>query len=244
MKECSNLYCGIIVLILIPALFLCRSIKLKEKLMHLALLSALILSFNLNVLDFIWHGFHYPNQVPYRFSFVYIFLVLSISYEACKRIHEFTGKQVGMISMCIFGIIVVSRKFNSPSIEYTTLYSSMIAVALHAVALTIDKSCKTRNPILLKSLTIFLVIIAEITANTIITTINIDIIEGYSSREGYSSGKEVAEIRKWVSDIKKEDEGFYRMEIIPPKTTNDPFLYNYQGLSIFVHFTGEDSQNV
>ena len=226
-----NLYCGIVVLILIPIYFLCKSIPLKEKLWNLALLLVLILSFNINMLNFIWHGFHYPNQLPYRFSFVYIFLVLSMSYEGFRKLNEFTGKEIGNICFSVLGVILISQKFDNLSIEFITIYISAAFIILYAVALTIDRSCNIRPSC--KTLIVFLVLTAEITTNTIVTIIKIDSTEVYSSRNNYASGKEVTQIRDQLSDIALTDKGFYRLEILPPQTTNDPALYNYPGLSIF-----------
>jgi uncharacterized membrane protein YfhO len=226
-----NLYCGIVVLILLPMYFLSKSIPLREKLWNLALLLILTLSFNINALNFIWHGFHYPNQLPYRFSFVYIFLVLSMSYEAFKRLQEFTGKQIGNICLYVLAIILISQKFDNLSIGFHTIYISAAFIILYAVALTIDRSYAMRPSC--KTLIVFLVLTAEILTNTIVTTIKIDSTEGYSNRNNYVSGTEVTEIRHQLSSIAEKDKGFYRLEIVPPKTTNDPALYNYPGLSIF-----------
>lgn len=226
-----NLYCGIVVLILLPIYFLSKSIPLKEKLWNLALLLVLTLSFNINILNFIWHGFHYPNQLPYRFSFVYIFLVLSMSYEAFKKLNEFTGKQIGTICLSILGVILISQKFDNLSIGFHTIYISAAFIILYAVALTIDRSCNIRPS--LKILIVFLVLTAEITTNTIVTIIKIDSTESYSSRNSYASGSEVTQIRDQISSIAKNDKNFYRLEILPSQTTNDPALYNYRGLSIF-----------
>jgi len=226
-----NLYCGIVVLILLPIYFLCKSIPLKEKLWNLALLLVLTLSFNINALNFIWHGFHYPNQLPYRFSFVYIFLVLSMSYEAFKRLSEFTGKQIGNICLSIVGVILISQKFDNLSIGFHTIYISVAFIILYAVALTIGRSCNIQPSF--KTLIVFLVLTAEITTNTIATIAKIDSTEGYSSRDSYASGREASQIRDQLSTIAEKDKGFYRLEILPSKTTNDPALYNYPGLSIF-----------
>lgn len=42
----------------------------------------LLISLNNNVLNFIWHGFHYPNQLPFRNSFVLIFLFCVMALTA------------------------------------------------------------------------------------------------------------------------------------------------------------------
>jgi uncharacterized membrane protein YfhO len=224
-----NLYSGIVVLILLPVYFLCRSIPLKEKLCNLAVLFVLILSFNMNMLNFIWHGFHYPNQIPHRFAFVYVFLVLSMSYEAFKKLDEFSGKQIGNICLWVLGVILISQKFDDLSIDFHTVYISAIFIILYAVALTRDR-CNNTRPL---SKSLILVVALELTTNTIITSIKIGSIEGYAIRDSYASGKEVTQIRNQISSIADEDKGFYRLEILPSKTTNDPALYNYPGLSIF-----------
>lgn len=227
-----NLYSGIVVLILVPVYFLSRSLSLKEKLWHLALLAVLIVSFNMDILNFIWHGFHFPNQIPYRFSFVYTFLVLSMSYGAFNKLREFGGKQIGAVCLVVLGLVIVSQKFEDLSVDHLTVYISVVFIVLYAAALTIDRSYNIRP--FLKSLFFVLVVIAEMSTNTALTIYKIDCIESYAGRDGYAAGKEAGQIYRHVSAIKEtEGNGFYRMEILPPKTVNDPFLYNYPGLTIF-----------
>ena len=217
-----NMYCGIVVLILLPIYFLCKSIPLKEKLWNLFLLVVLTLSFNINILNFIWHGFHYPNQLPYRFSFVYIFLVLTMSYEAFKKLHEFSGKQIGAICLSILGVILISQKFDDLSIEFLTVYLSAAFIILYAVALTIDRSYNIKP--FLKTLILFLAVTAEMITNTVATSVKIDSNLAYSGRDNYASGGEVSQIRHQLSSIAGEDKSFYRLEILPSKTANDPAL--------------------
>lgn len=226
-----NLYCGILVLILIPVYFMSKTISLKEKLWHFALLLLLMVSFNMDILNFIWHGFHFPNQIPYRFSFVYIFLVLSMSYPAFTRLNEFTGKQIGALCMAVIGLVVLSQKFDDIKLDPVTMYVSILCVALYAAAFTLDRSMTV--PPFARSLFILLVIVAEMITNTALTVDKIDTAEGYLNREGYASGKEPVMIRRQLAEIAARDKSFYRTEILPPKTTNDGFLYNYRGFSIF-----------
>lgn len=226
-----NLYCGIVVLILIPVYFLCKGICLKEKLWHLALLLILIASFNINMPNFIWDGFHYPNQILYRYSFVYIFLILSMSYEAYKRLHELSDKEIGIICLSVLGLILVSQKFDDLSLDYLTIYISVISIILYAVVFAVNRYNNIKP--VYKVLLLIIVVAAEILINAIIIDNVINSKEGYMTRDGYSSGKEIDQVRDKISEIAKEDTSFYRIGILPPKTTNDPFLYNYRGVSLF-----------
>ena len=84
-----NLYCGFSVLILGIYYFCCRKIKLREKLYHLFLLVFFLLSFIFRVLDYAWHGFHFPNMLPYRFSFLFSFVLLGMAYRAYQHMRSF-----------------------------------------------------------------------------------------------------------------------------------------------------------
>lgn len=83
-----NVYCGMAALILVPLYLFVKSIPLREKITYTGLLGILYLSFNINILNYIWHGFHYPNDLPYRFSFMYCFILLTMAYKALTRIKE------------------------------------------------------------------------------------------------------------------------------------------------------------
>lgn len=232
-----NLYSGIAMLILVPMYFLVRRIPLKEKLLNLSLLIFLIVSFNINILNFIWHGFHFPNQLPYRFSFVYIFLVLTMAYEGYKALDEFSGKQVGMLSMAVLLVILISQKFEDIKLPLHTVYVSAAFIILYAAAFARMRSSNARR--FKGGSALIMVLALELLTNTIVTVVKIDSTESYSSREGYSSGTEVREIREQISMLLESDRDFYRIEVIPHKTQNDPSLYNYPGVSVFASTISE-----
>ena len=71
-----NLYSGTVTFLLLPMYFLNGKISLRKKLASGLLLLFFYLSFSINILNFIWHGLHYPNSLPCRQSFLYIFMLL------------------------------------------------------------------------------------------------------------------------------------------------------------------------
>ena len=77
-----NLYCGIFTNILAFLFITCRRIKLRDKLCCAGLLLFFNVSFIIRQLDYIWHGFHFTNMIPYRFSFLYSFVMLYMAYRA------------------------------------------------------------------------------------------------------------------------------------------------------------------
>ena len=84
-----NAYCGVAVIPL-AILYLSDSrIKLRERLAHYGLTALLLLSFSLNILNYIWHGFHVQNGLPNRFAFIYIAILLIMAYDALGHIRSF-----------------------------------------------------------------------------------------------------------------------------------------------------------
>lgn len=76
-----NLYSGVFVLFLIILYVLNRKISWKEKIPRLMLVSFFVVSFANNMLDFIWHGLHFPDSLPGRQSFIFSFVVLILCLE-------------------------------------------------------------------------------------------------------------------------------------------------------------------
>ncbi len=78
--DAPNLYGGIIATGMGVFALLSKE-SIKKKIAYAVLLVFMFVSFNFNLLDFIWHGFHFPNQLPGRQSFLFIFLILFIGYR-------------------------------------------------------------------------------------------------------------------------------------------------------------------
>ena len=77
-----NVYCGIFSIMLMFLYLLAKDIRLRDKLCAVFLLLFFNVSFIIRQLDYIWHGFHFTNMIPYRFSFLYSFVVLYMAYRA------------------------------------------------------------------------------------------------------------------------------------------------------------------
>ena len=77
-----NTYCGVSVMLLAILFILDENISLRERLSKTALACFLMLSFSMNILNYIWHGFHQQNGLPNRFAFLYIAVILIMSFDA------------------------------------------------------------------------------------------------------------------------------------------------------------------
>ncbi len=83
-----NIYSGMLGLMFMLLYFMNRSISVRSRIFNAGLLLTLFFSLNINYLNFVWHGLHFPNQVPYRFSFfdkLLLFLQLHMRHSIQLR---------------------------------------------------------------------------------------------------------------------------------------------------------------
>ena len=80
-ESLPNIYCGIFANIFLFLYLTCRQIRRRDRVCGIVLLLFINLSFILRQLDYIWHGFHFTNMIPYRFSFLYSFVLVFIAYR-------------------------------------------------------------------------------------------------------------------------------------------------------------------
>ena len=224
-----NVYNGILVFVFVPLYIASQRIALKEKIAHLLLLAFLFISFNLNALDFMWHGFHYPNQLPYRYSFLFSFLILLIVFRTLTVIREFSSKT---LMMCAgFGILftILAEELNNNVLQHGHAY---LNIAFFLIYLLLLAMLWRPNYFRTTALLLAVVMVGELTVNTIVTVAKIAEKEVYTSRSAFIEGMD--EIEQLTTLAKERENGdFYRMEILPAKTTNDGALYGYPGFTLF-----------
>ena len=80
--EAPNLYTGLLTAVFAAGFFCRKQVPLRRKIGAALLAGFLLISFNLNGLDYFWHGFHYPNQLPGRQSFLFSFLLALLGADA------------------------------------------------------------------------------------------------------------------------------------------------------------------
>ena len=100
-----NLYCGIFTNISAFLFLSCRQVKLRDKLCSVFLLLFFNVSFIIRQLDYIWHGFHFTNMIPYRFSFLYSFVVLYMAYRAWLLRDRFRVWQVATAGLLAISLL-------------------------------------------------------------------------------------------------------------------------------------------
>ena len=103
-----NLFCGMVANMMGLLFFTAKEIKLRDKLCCAFMLLFFNVSFVIRQLDYIWHGFHFTNMIPYRFSFLYSFVMLYMAYRAWLHRHSFRPWQILLAGALAIGLMFCS----------------------------------------------------------------------------------------------------------------------------------------
>lgn len=219
-----NIFSGLITLILMVVFFSSRQMRIREKIANGMLMGLLLISFNMNYLNFIWHGFHFPNEVPYRFAFVFSFLLITIAYKVFLNITEISIKTIMIASTSIVAYLLIIERFTD-SLPQNIIYLNIIFVLLYALFIMMYQQKKIRSNIFILLIGLMIVMESYLTSTTAVAT------AGTSQRTNYPPTE--SHVEQAVEKVYQEDPTFYRMEMLKYYSTNDPVLYGYRGVSAF-----------
>ena len=225
-----NLYAGTFCLVLVWLYVMNRRISLKEKLPRLLMLVFFMVSFAQNQLDFIWHGMHFPQGLPGRQSFLFIFLLLSMGFATVRKWKGIRPYQIPLAGIVAAVLLVVGAVAGDSSV--TGDDSIMITVLFVLVYILLMLPLKlVRVPAYRQFLSGFLVCtaIGELAINMAVTGLSVTSRTFYRDKtEDYETLLEQAK-----EDSAKDGQGFYRVEDTGRKTKNDDSLYGYPSATIF-----------
>lgn len=230
-----NVYCGVIVLVLVPLYLMTKSISKKEKTVHLILLALFELGFSLNILNYIWHGFHFPNDLPYRQSFMYSFILVIIAFKTLTRLKEIPSRYILFSGCSIVVLTVMAQKLASKNFTTATLIISAGFALIYVLILVTLKDKKYQ------SVTVSVLLLCSICSEAIISDVSNFSMD--QKKENYASDYEsFREVKDYIDGI--DDDLFYRMELTNLRARMDPSWYNYNGVSTFSSMAYEKVANM
>ena len=103
-----NIYSGVVAILLAFLFLLSGKVRMRDKICSVFLLLFFMLSFVVRQLDYIWHGFHFTNMIPYRFSFLFSFVMLYMAYQAYLQRNRFKIWQILLAAGMTAGVILLS----------------------------------------------------------------------------------------------------------------------------------------
>ncbi len=235
-----NLYCGVGT-ILFSFLFLtAKRVKLRDKICSVFLLLFLMVSFIVRQLDYIWHGFHFPNQIIARFSFLYSFVMLYMAYRAFLLRNTFRPWQLITGGVLSVGIILCAPNIkDSVFIVYNGLFFLLYFGILFFNNFEFPLPDKKDREVMRRICqergmrrnyangALALVMMLEIVMNVV----NFGVSFPYTGITNYPHGTESA--ASIIRYMKEDDDLFFRAEVTHCQTLNDSALNGYNGISTF-----------
>jgi len=223
LEHWPNIYCGVAVLMLFSLYLGCRNIRVKEKAVYCGLLLLFFASFSVNALNFIWHGFHFPNSLPCRQSFIYIFLMLVICYRAYMNLDEIPWKHIAMAFWgAIIFVVLAEKLVEQEHFKFYTYYVAILFLSLYGGLFYLYKKRQAGYGAVM-ALALAVVSI-EAAVNTTVTSITT------TSRTSYT--KDNKDVEKLAEALIPSDT-FYRIEKVSRKTKNDGAWMNFPSVSLF-----------
>ena len=224
-----NIYCGTAVFLFVPLYLSSKRIKLREKAAYIGTCIFMLACFSVNVLNFIWHGFHYPNSLPARQSFIYIFLLLVMGFRVYENRRAVRMKHLSAaFASAVIFILIAQQTVEDDAIHFAVYYAALLIAALYAGVFYLY--LKRRVPVRRAAFLLFGLLFAELSINTAVTSLTT------TSRTSYT--KDNDDIRGLLKDL--EDDSFYRIEKHNRKTKNDGAWLGFKTVSIFSSMANAD----
>ena len=231
----ANVACGIVVVLMIPLFFMASpetGIKLRHKIGYGFLMLLMYLSFSNRALNFIWHGFHFPNQIPYRQSFIMCFILVSVAFMTIRVLRYYTRGQVAGVCIGAGIFLVLYEKFGTGNEGYQQIGLTLLFLIIQGCVLASIRNGK-RNSSLFYEVLITVTVLIELFASTVITIARVAEHEGFPGYDFYAKNRDI--INTHVEQIEGTEghNSFERTELYPNYICCIQSVYDVKGLSIF-----------
>ena len=230
-----NIYCGMITLFFAGLFFINKKIERRKKIGAILLLLVLVLSFYLKGLNMVWHGFNEPVWFPYRFSFLFSFMLLYIAWEGFRAgecsslVYKCVSLAAVVVALLAAVLITKGRPYDFLSTEkYIFSIVSLTAGGFLYLLYSWKKKAAFATCLLVLSC-------AELWVNGLIS------LQNYYYTD-YTAYKEfLREAEPAVEYVKNTDDSFYRMEKTFYRNESDPMMLDYNGLS---HYSSTEKTQI
>lgn len=253
-----EIYCGVLSFVLVPLYFFNKNIKRNRKIGYGLLMFIMFFSMWIKPINMMWHGGQDPNWLPYRYSFLVSFILVSMAAETFSNLEGYKlsiglpAGVFGAIAALIFVFEAVMPNFNyneekykyvaklpykstltinGQSVEHLWLGTLAFGAALAAIYLVFAYSyshAKDKKTRNLISFGLAVFVFFEAGYNTFDTILKIDKEVYYSSKKSYSAIMDAPVVAQQLEDY---DDGFYRTEKTFFRNVNDNQAYGFKGIS-------------
>ena len=222
----TNLFCGIFTLLLAIVFFFMGKISLEKKIKYILLMALFIVSFNNQLLNYIWHGFHNQYGIPNRFAFMYIFVMLLMAYEVYMNRERIRLPMVIVAYMiCIF--FVIYSYHNAEVVYDTRVY---IATAVLLTLYLVVMSAYTRMKGKWRSrvgMALIVIAVLEMAVNGWVAFMQV----GTSDAEFYYGETET--FQTLIDRVEADEDELVRSDMLQTNMVDEATWHNLRSVGIF-----------
>ena len=237
-----NLYCGVGTILLAVLFLTGKNIRFRDKFFCVVLLLFFVVSFIIRQLDYIWHGMHFTNMIPYRFSFLFSFVLLYMAYRAYLQREQFRWWQFLIAGVFSGGILALSE--DRLELSYLAYNAGFLILYLGAFISGLPTKkpgedapeevvAEYRSSIERSRQLSTLALTTVMALELIVNIVNFGIRFPPTNISNYPKGTADAEATIARMHMLESDNLFYRAETTHSQTLNDGALNGYNGVSTF-----------
>ncbi|MDE7364745.1 MAG: YfhO family protein [Ruminococcus sp.] len=253
-----EIYCGVLSFVLVPLYYMNSKIKTNRKIGYSFILVVMFISMWIKPVNMMWHGGQDPNWLPYRYSFLVSFVLVSMAAEAFSNLQDYkldfksaSSTFIAIALLCfVYDAVQPNFNYNEDRYKYAAImpYSDTVTIngestnhlflgtivfgaVLSAVYLTIIwfiSNAKKKSMVNALTGVLACIVFFEAGYNAFDTIFKIDKEVYYSSRKSYSTIMGAPDVTAKLESI---DNGFYRAEKTFFRNVNDNQAYNINGIS-------------
>ena len=215
-----NVYISVIMIVLVIYYFFNKNINKTEKKASLILITLFGIGFVFSPINTIWHTLKNPVGFPFRYSFMFDFILLIIAFKSIININKIEKEFIKKFTIYALIISLIIDK----TLYTNTMYYKILGTFLLMTIYLIYLSKKKQKEI---SKLIILLITVEMSINGFTIVYNIK----YQNKDKYN--KFVTQTGRIIDNINDKENTLFRLEKDYSYSSNDELLLNYNGISHF-----------
>ena len=222
-SNAANISVGILSIALLLLFILNNRIKLKLKIVYTSILIFLVVSFFYAPLDYIWHAFHVPNDLPYRYSFLYSFILIVIGAYSINKIDGIKLKCASFVYTFLMLCITALYFFHYKNIDNSIILLNYTFLTLYFFMYILYNYFPNIKKLVAP---VFIIAVAVETIITVNNNWNIlQYLDDFYA--DYDTTKNA------LNFIENNDDSIYRIDRTSILSYNDPSWYGYYGQTTF-----------
>jgi len=218
-------------------------IRLREKIVSMALIIFMFLSCIIRQLDYIWHGFHFTNMIPYRFSFLISFIMIVMAFRAFTTIDSISV--VGALIATAISIAVILMMVGDPGTEKMFTdhpdwqVPNLIAIAALTVFIAVVVILYTKR-VIPKKIMVIALLVVTVAQSGVTAYLGVNRTTVTGTYEYPRGGENMVNIVDTMNAREADTKELWRAETATTQTLNDGALNHYHGLSMFNSMANEN----